>query len=899
MLSASASELEADLPFWVFVDALDEYVQGLEPRRLDALEESSRAELGHILPSLARAATDTELQDGRYRSHRAMRLLLEALAAPRPLVLLLDDMHWADSGSIDLLGSLLRRPPAAAVLIAVAARPRRMPDRLAGALERAHRLGTLTRLELGALTSAEARELVGSGADVLYNECGGNPFFLEQLARSPARPGATAAAPDGLPGIPRAVAAAITEELTLLPDDARRLLEGAAVAGDPFEPELAAAAAGLPEATALEALDELLALDLARTTDVPRRFRFRHPLVRRAVYEAAPGGWLITAHERSASALAMRGASAAARAHHVVRCARHGDASAVAVLREAAESAVRAAPATAARLFDAALRLLGQGPERAELLGALASAHAAAGQFQQAYTVMLESLEALPPDALAQRVRLTAACAGLANMLGRHEEAHARLRRCLEGLTEVRSPAGVELMIELSVDGFYRMEYGAMRDWARRALDATEAVEDRPLRAMATSMLAFATVLDGAGLEAANQRAEAASLLDRLGDDELALCIDRAANVLAATCLYLGRYDEAGRHAERALTVARATGQGQVLPILFWSAVVDTERGRLSEAAQLSETAIEIARLSGHLEGQAWNLFARSRAATAEGDVETALATGQEAVDALRGVDKGLPAMWAGVVLADALCGAGDPRALDVLVTAAGGGDLPLVPPGWSATAFELMTRCLLARGERDQAARAAARAQAAAEALGMPIAAAMAARATAAVALDAGDATTAAEDALRSAALAEEVGAPLDAARARALAGRAFAQAGDAERATAELERAAAAFEACGALPRRDESERELGRLGRRRHRRTARGKADGEGVETLTERELQVARLIVDRRTNPQIAAELFLSTKTVETHVRNLFHKLGVSSRVDIARTIERADRDLTPR
>jgi DNA-binding NarL/FixJ family response regulator len=64
---------------------------------------------------------------------------------------------------------------------------------------------------------------------------------------------------------------------------------------------------------------------------------------------------------------------------------------------------------------------------------------------------------------------------------------------------------------------------------------------------------------------------------------------------------------------------------------------------------------------------------------------------------------------------------------------------------------------------------------------------------------------------------------------------------------------------------------------------------------VESLTERELQVARLIVDRRTNPQIAAELFLSPKTVETHIRNLFHKLGVSSRVEVARAIERADRE----
>jgi DNA-binding NarL/FixJ family response regulator len=76
--------------------------------------------------------------------------------------------------------------------------------------------------------------------------------------------------------------------------------------------------------------------------------------------------------------------------------------------------------------------------------------------------------------------------------------------------------------------------------------------------------------------------------------------------------------------------------------------------------------------------------------------------------------------------------------------------------------------------------------------------------------------------------------------------------------------------------------------------HRRTRAGKPDATGVESLTERELQIARLVVDRKTNAQIAAELFLSPKTVESHIRNLFHKLDVSSRVEVARVVERAER-----
>ena len=214
VLAGSASELERELPFGLFVDALDEYVQSLEPRRLRALEDSLPA-LAHVLPSL-RAEAAPQLE--RYRMHRAVRLLLEALAEPKPLVLLLDDVHWADSGSTELLGALLRRPPAAPVLIALAARPRQLPERLSSALQRA---GTLSRIELGPLSQDEARELVGdAAAAATYEESGGNPFYLEQLARAPSpADGHATAGGVSLGGlrVPRGVATALIEELAALP----------------------------------------------------------------------------------------------------------------------------------------------------------------------------------------------------------------------------------------------------------------------------------------------------------------------------------------------------------------------------------------------------------------------------------------------------------------------------------------------------------------------------------------------------------------------------------------------------------------------------------------------------------------------------------------------------------
>ena len=157
------------------------------------------------------------------------------------------------------------------------------------------------------------------------------------------------------------------------------------------------------------------------------------------------------------------------------------------------------------------------------------------------------------------------------------------------------------------------------------------------------------------------------------------------------------------------------------------------------------------------------------------------------------------------------------------------------------------------------------------------------------------GDSSRAVELAVRSAATADEAGVPLEAALSRIVAGRALVRSGDREAAVEQLSAAAAVLEQVGAVRYRDEAERELRKLGHRTHRRVpAAAPADGPGVASLTPREMEIARRIVDRQTNRQIAEELFLSTKTIETHIRNIFAKLGADSRVEVARIVERADR-----
>jgi ATP/maltotriose-dependent transcriptional regulator MalT len=905
-LSGSGSELERDLPFSVFVDALDEYLHGLDPRSLARLDEDVRTELAHVFPSLAALAgtRDVAVQHERYRSHRAVRALLEHLAGVRSLVLVLDDLHWADSASVELLGALLRRPPAAAVLIAPAHRPRGMPERLSAALERAHREGALARIELGALSPAESQELLGEAvsvadAAVLYEESGGNPFYLEQLARSLDRIGGAAPVTEILlSGVPSAVAASLGEELTLLSTNGRLVLEGAAVAGDPFEPELAAAAAATSEAAAMEALDELLQLDLVRTTNVPRRFRFRHPLVRRAVYEATAAGWRLGAHERCAEALAARGATAAARAHHVQRSAREGDVEAVAVLREAGDDALRLAPMSAANWFEDALRLLPQSApaeERIDLLVVRAGALTAAGHFTASHDALLQAIAIAPDDAHALRARLARTCAGVETLLGRHEEAGARMASALESLPDQDAREAVALMIELARNHVWRARYDTVREWGERALAAARRLADKPLTAGALAALALADATLGAPERAEADRSEAAALVDSVSDDELAGFIDAAA-FLGGSELYLDRYAEADTHATRALAVARATGQGEPILVLIQTVgAVWRQRGKLMDAAELLDGGIEAARVLGNTHALVWGLSSRSSTALRTGEVELALATATESVELCREAGANFHSAEAAADLAAALLETGQPdRAVDLLLGSSGGEELVLIAGSPRARYLEVLTRGRLELDRQDEARRAAASAQAYSKAVRLPMAAVWADRATAAVDLYTGDPSRAAERALTSAVTADEVGAPVEAALSRLLAGRALAEAGEADRATAELQRAAHEFEARGALRYRDKAERELRKLGQHIHRRSQPGKTDAAGIASLTERELQLARLVVDRKTNPEIAAELFLSKKTVETHLRNIFRKVGVSTRVELARAVERADR-----
>jgi DNA-binding CsgD family transcriptional regulator len=902
-LHGSAAEFERELPFGPVVDAVDEYLESLDPHVFQRLASEDLGELAAVFPalrSLDPGSDQPTTAAGRFRTHRAVCGLLEQLASRQPLVLAIDDLHWADGASLELAAHLLRRPPHAAVMVAATFRRGEVDRVLTRSLQRGVR-GTVSRIDLGPLPRAQAQALVGrTGAaeyERLYEASGGNPFYLLELARMGGDGERRLDADDGGDGVPGAVAASTAGELEGLSAPGRGLAQAAAVAGDPFEVDLAAATADMAEPDALDALDELIARDLVRSTQVPRRFRFRHPLVRRAVYESCPPGARIAAHGRAAAALAARGAPVTVRAHHVEHSARPGDPSAAAILREAAEAAAKRAPVSAARWFTVALGLLPEKAPRSErvsLLMALAGAQAATGRFEESRKALLESIDLTPEDETTLRVQLVGACAGVEQLLGHHEEARARLSVALSGLSDASSAEAVELMLHLAAGDFYRMDYEGMRAWGERALGVTRALDELPLAAASLAVLAVATAFTGPLPEAEAYRSVAAALVDALSDDELANRLD-ALTSLSAADLYLHRYYDATRHADRGLAIARATGQAEFAPFLIPVLVtVQHTTGRVAEASELLDEAVEAARLSRNVEALGWNLLSRAYVAVAAGDLELALSAAQESVEVTRELDDRLVYTYARWAFASALLETGEAeRAVEVLVEAAGGRELPRIPKPWRAHYFELLTRSWLASGRPAEAEETAARAAATAKRAGLAAATALAERAAAAVAIEGGDPVTGAERALAAAAGSDGAGARVDAARSRTLAGRALAAAGQQDRALAELEVAARELRACGAGRYREEAEHEMRKLGRRFRRRTRARKPDAKGVETLTERELEVARLVVDRRTNPEIASALFLSEKTVETHMRNIFRKLDVSSRADVARTVERAE------
>ncbi|GIH46763.1 Tetratricopeptide repeat-containing protein [Microbispora rosea] len=918
-----AAEYEQMLPYSALVDALDDHLDARREEVVRTVGSGQAALLSGVFPGLAAddapiggalpgdepALADDRSGLARYRLYRAVRHLVGGLAGTAGLLLVLDDVHWSDDGTLEFLDHVVRHPPAGPVLMAVAYRPAQAAPRVARLAAAAGPRGH--EVAVGPLSAAEVRQFLGPDVSrgrgtALYEASGGNPFYLEALARM----GGT-----DVTELPPTVLAALQVELGDLSPGALLVAQAAAVAADEFEPAVAAVAAEVPPAATLAALDELVERDIVRSTG--GRFRFRHPLVRRAVYESAAAGWRLGAHARIAAHLAELGAPATVQAHHVEHSGSFGDRRAVEVLVDAARAVTAHAPATSAHWLQAALRLMPDDAaareDRLALMLELSWAQGISGRLAEGRDTARELLRMLPEDDYPRRGRAARVCALMERQLDRPQEARALLLDELSRMPNPRAAAAVPMRMRLVAESMMRVDFRA----AQAVLDLMPDNADdwEPGLAVAVAALRPMPALAARRTDDAMRYAEiAGKLLADAPDEHLSEWLDAIAWLCWAES-YLGRYGEALRHFDRAAAVARSTGQTYILTnLLAGRAKTLVATGRLAEARATAEESVEGARL---LDSGQQLVFALTQLCLAEswsGDDEAAVRAGEEAVRCGVGAGETWEAT-ARYARGQALVNAGRfADGVEAVLDACNRFDSPRVDPGTLLQACETLAYADASRetstgvdagagtgvgtgvdaGAGTEAAARAAQWAALAVRLEEPrlpayCGFAALARAHALARQDPSAAAQAAEEAARLLAAGER---RLDAGRALLTAGLAhLGVPGGRSRARENLRAAAEVFDSCGARALKARTERELRRLGVR----VGGGATTAAGGEAarfgLSPRELEVALLVAEGLTNQQVAQRLFLSVRTVETHLSRIFAKLEVTSRVGVATALTR--------
>ncbi|BEL03207.1 LuxR family transcriptional regulator [Actinoplanes sichuanensis] len=873
VLAGRAAEFEREVPFGTVKNALADHVGSWS----EALDDADVRLLGTVFPGLVRpddTAGPPLLPGERYRVHRAVRALLEAMASDSGLVLILDDLHWSDEGSLELLDHLLRHPPRGGVLVALAYRPRQVEARLGRAVAAAVQRGLATVVTVGPFSRAEADALLPAGLSPsrlrqLYEASAGNPFHLELLARGP---------DDGEAALP----AALAGEFSGLDRLHRRILYAAAVAGDDVDVGLLAAVADLPLSDVLPALDDLTGRDLIRPYGTGGAFRFRHPLLRSAAYQQAGAGWRLAAHARAARELGRRGAPVADRATHVQASAPVGDLAAVRLLQAAAMDAMRITPAAAAHWLQAALRLLPGEPgtvdTRLELLNLRAQALGITGRLAESRELFGQIL-AMLPSGTEPRVAVVSFLTMVQHLLGEHGEARALVLREMQQWPDHGSAAAAGAL--RVAQALTTLMSGPAEDTAVEAAIGT--ARETGSRALLAAALGVGVVASQAfGRPGGQARAwldEAAELIDAMPDQEVAQRLDTAL-FLGWGELYLERYPAALRHLQRALHVARATGQSHLIGSLQTiEAVAHCATGDLPRALSALDDAMESVVLTGGRDAYPRVLGYQCWARVWTGDVDEALTLGEQAVALARGrsVQDWQSAVAEGM-LGWARYAAGDPDGCsEVMLEAGRGPDLPAVRPLWQPRWFEVLTAAAAAAGDRRRAADLAARAARLPAIAGRPRRAGMIAMAQVHAGLHV-DPQAAAGHAVRAAALFTRAGDRLGTAQALFYSAVAHREIGDPDEAARAVVAARLKLAGCGARPHWLARATGIALDDEAPARRDDPAKTYG-----ITVRESDVLALLAESLTAAAIARRLGISAGTVHKHLAALYRKLGTGDRL----------------
>ena len=428
-LVGRGSPLAATLAFSAVAEAIESHLRSLAPEAVTALCRGSVSVLAPLLPTVAARFADRDRPVASpLDTLAALGDLLAAMASDQPLVLVVDDVHRADSSTLDLLGYLIRNPLAARVVIVLGCRTEELlgrPD-LAESIGALIKDGLASEIRLGPLPEADLATLAERtvGPDVatpelvewLCDRSRGNPLYasalLEELCVDPTRR-----------AVPASVRDRVRAIISSLPTDGRAVLEAAAVLGSSFEP---AALEGLLQPGAAGWLDELSRRGLLTEPNPAGRpsYDFSHPVVQEAVYEGMGAMRRRDLHRRAVEAL--RDEPAAVRAYHASRGAALGDEAAVDTILEAARDAeARQLHRQAVELLTAALDLVpAKSPRRRQVLDELAWQAGCVGDHLSGVPALreLESLVADDPEArAAAKMRLASLLAWGEGNLGAAE----------------------------------------------------------------------------------------------------------------------------------------------------------------------------------------------------------------------------------------------------------------------------------------------------------------------------------------------------------------------------------------------------------------------------------------------------------------------------------------------
>jgi len=848
VLSSRPAEAERSLAHIglgdLFEDVLDDVLPALSVPRRHALEVALLREeaLGDPVDQRALAV--------------AVRSVLQLLSERELILIAVDDVQWLDPSSSSALAFALRRLGANSVRLLLARRlgERIQPSGLEQALdsERVERLpvgplsvGALHRLLLDRIGIAFARQTLLR----IHETSGGNPFFALELARvldanvDPLQPFRV---PETLEELVRArisgLPAATHEALALaaaLGTPSQSLLERAGVAADALVPAVVAHVIERENGT----------------------IRFTHPLLSSVLYRDL-GEERQSVHGRIAGIVE----DPLLRARHLALATELSDADVAAVLDDAARLAVeRGASAVAAELAEQALRLTppDEPEERHRRALAAARAHNAAGEWTRARKIATDLLGETDIGPLrAEALVLLAELEGLKRAVSLLEEA----------LREARSRPALQAEIHRRLAWTTRFKRGFVGalEHARTALELADDLDDDALRVGALEMLTFLGCAVG-DAEAPAHAARAHELATAVGDPELlrqrtgavvsALLARR--NVDAARLLVEREYQQ--WHERDELSTART------LDGLAW---IELWGGRWELAAEYAARAREILVQYGldvpwvHLPSAAIAVH-RGQLDFAREHSERALVLGEEQIGLHTPVHlgiMGLVAFWSG----DAAAAAVWFDRAERQTTRLGWGESS--NRWWTADHVEL----LLELGRVDDALRVLDLWEADAARLSRDRMLAHVTRCRGLVAAAQGAVDQAVSLLEGAVAQHEDVGDTFGRARALLALGIVRRRMRQKRAARDAIREALDGFEELGAATWVAKARRELGRIG---------GRTREEG---LTAAERQVAALVAEGRTNREVAAALFLGERTVETHLSHVYAKLGVRSRVELART-----------